>query len=186
MQASNWIALAGIISTAMMAILTLMMNTRKHRDEVRRMERLLEIEHAHIPHLEFNLGCNFYGPQQGEYVTEYLLEICNKGRVQHTLTSLKLRVRGIKKGEQLAFWSKHPDRLVFPDKILDTQVIHKNYGFFFIEPNVHQTITFTSKVSDEYQFIVVWAEFSYGIARAKATGKKHSAERVFEVRASAS
>ncbi len=66
MQAGNWIALAGIILTATMAILTLIINIRKHRDEVQRKERLLEIEHAHIPHLEFNLGCNFYGPQQAK------------------------------------------------------------------------------------------------------------------------
>jgi hypothetical protein len=163
--------------------LTIIINAKRHRDEVQRMERLLEIEHAHIPHLEFTLGCTFYGPQEGEYVTEYVMEINNKGRVQHTLTALKLRVRGIKKAEKLAFWDKHPERLKFPDEILETQVIHKNYGFFFIEPNVHQTITFTSKVSDEYKFIVVWAEFSYGTSRAKVRGKKHSAERVFEVRA---
>lgn len=183
MQAGNWIALAGIIATATMAILTLIINIGKHRDEIQRMERLLEIEHAHIPHLEFNLDCNFFGPQEGEFITEYLLEINNKGRVQHTLTSLKLRVRGIKKGEKLAFWDKEPQRLQFQDKILETQVIHKKYAFFFIEPGVHQKITFTSKVSDEYQFILVWAEFSYGLSRAKAKGKKHSAERVFEVRA---
>ncbi len=182
MEPSQWISLAGLVTTTLIAILSLSINSRNHRKEIERMERYLEIERAHKPHIEFCLDANFFGPQQGEVVAEFLIEVKNKGKIQQKITSLKLRVRGIREGDNLEFMEKYPTRLKFPEKLLQTQVIDKDFGYYFIEPDVNQVISFTTKIPENYRFVLVWAEFRYGDTRQRGEGARHSAERVFEVK----
>lgn len=200
MQPANWIALASLITTLIVAALSLIISARNHRkdidlsekrhneelkrqgEEVKRMERLMDLERTHKPHIEFNLDANFYGPEKGEYISEFLIEVRNKGKIQQKITSLNLRIRGIEKGGKLGFMEKYPLRLNFPDKLLETQVIDKHYKYYFVEPDVNQLITFTTKIPDKYRFLLVWAEFKYGDTRVKGEGGRHSAERVFEVK----
>jgi hypothetical protein len=200
MEPGNWIALAGLITTTIIAALSITVNAHNHRkemersdkrqaeelqrqeEEIQRMERFMDIERTHKPHIEFCLDANFYGPQQGEYVSEFLIDIRNKGKIQQKITSLKLRIRGIKANEKLEFMEKYPTRLKFPDKLLQAQVIDKDFAYYFVEPDVNQLITFTTKIPESYRFLVVWAEFRYGDTRQRGEGARHSAERIFEIK----
>ena len=102
MEPSQWISLAGLVTTTLIAVLSLSINARNHRKEIERMERYLEIERTHKPHIEFCLDANFYGPQQREFIAEVLIEVKNKGKIQQKITSqiqltsatLKVDIRG--------------------------------------------------------------------------------------------
>ena len=201
MEAGNWIGLAGLIATTIMAVVTLVINRINHREEMKRsderhaqelrrqseeinrMERIMELERRFKPHIEFCLAANFLGPQNGAYAAEILIEVKNKGNIQQKITSMRLRIRGIKHSDKLEFWERYPKRLRFPEELLEAPVIDQDYGYYFVEPGVDQVISFTTIVPEAFRFIVVWAEFRYGETRKRGEGARHSAERVFEVKA---
>ena len=124
---------------------------------------------------------NLIGIHDKQFVLELLLVLNNKGSVKLDFKSIKLRVRGIRDTDQLSFWEQSACRLEFPHKLLETEVIPKRYGFIFVEPNVRQIVSFTTKVDGDVRFIAVRAEFSYGRARKRSRGSKHSVERVFRL-----
>lgn len=132
-------------------------------------------ERSHARRVAFSIECNFFGPQQGQYVAEFLLRIKNQGLVIHRFKTLKLRVRGIAKNTPLQPWQQQPSRLSFPETLIDeTNVIfHGKYQYIFVEPGVEQVITFVGTVPEAMSFILARAQFEY------SDGRTHSTERVF-------
>lgn len=197
------IGLIGICVTGSIAIISLVHNIRWHKkqftteqernnrqlereDKIREEDHRREIERIHskredIPQIEFDISCNIVGEKDEQSVVEFLIILNNKGFVKLDIKSIKFRVRSIKITDELSFWEESPYRLEFPHKLFETQVIPKGYGFIFIEPNVKQNLSFTTKFDNETLFIATRAEFSYGLTRKGSRGSKHSVERIFRL-----
>ena len=138
--------------------------------------RRLRRERTHTPHIEFDISCNFFGPEQRFYLAEFILSADNRGYVVHRFKSIKLRVRGIEAGQAFEYWPNHEPRLQFPLKLIDDQevIYSEKYGHIFVEPGVNQKITFVTKIPQSCKYIDARAEFTYESHRSRS----HSIERV--------
>lgn len=152
----------------------------------------LKKERTHDPHLDFKVDCSFLGPENEDYLAEIRLVLDNKGVVRQEFKNIKLRVRGIKHGEELRFRPETIDAeknrendkeyrrdktLSFPHDIIQNEVIYKEkYNYVFVEPNVSQVLNFVTKISKEYKYILIWASFHY------SKYSPHSTESVFQVK----
>ena len=134
-------------------------------------------ERTHAPQIEFDVDCSFQGPQAGAYVVEVTLKLLNKGLTRQEIKDIRLRVRGIKRGDKLSYWPSREPRLQFPEKVfIDSNIIPERFGYIFVEPKVNQFYKYISCISEDISFIVINAEFIYN------NGDEHSAEQVFEVK----
>ena len=93
MNASDWIAMAGILATLTIALVNIFVNRRREKLQQERDDRLRKDQQAredflldeerkreterqkrertYIPRIGFNIRCNFYGPVQDSYLVEY-------------------------------------------------------------------------------------------------------------------
>jgi len=203
MEPGDLIALAGICVSGLVAIVSIILTMKRYReqlgteqerydkqlereDKIREEEHRRELERAQrhredIPQIEFDISCNPVGIHDKQFVIELLLVLNNKGNVKQDVKSINLRVRAIRDTDELSFWKESPFRLEFPHKLFETEVIPKGYGFIFVEPNVRQIVSFTTKIDGDVRIIAARAEFSYGRARKGSRGRKHSVERVFRL-----
>ena len=202
MEPTDWIALAGIVATALVAIVTLVVSQWTHRDQQARDDRIRreqqeredrqrqeqqeredeirEQERFGVPHIEFGIDCNTYGPEGDSYLAELLLTICNRGRVQQKFRNIVLRVRGIEQGAPLSYWEDNEPRLSFPGVLVDdVSVLPKGYNYFFVEPGVQQLITYVTRIPASTRFLLAHAQCEYD------QFTPHTAERVFAVGAPA-
>jgi len=201
MEPGNLIGLAGIFVSALVAIVSISLTMKRHREQMKtehdrhekqleREDTIREEEHRRelertlrhredMPQIEFDISCNLVGTHDRQFVLELLLMLNNKGHVKQDIRSIKLRVRGIRETDELSLWKRSRHRLEFPHKLFETEVIPKGYGFIFVEPNVRQIVSFTTKIDGDVRFVAARAEFSYGQARKGSRGSKHSVERVF-------
>ena len=101
----------------------------------------------------------------------------NRGLTKHKFTSIKLRIRGIKEDEELELWKANEPRLLFPHKLIDTEVIYKKkYNYVFVEPGVEQILNFNIKLPASQRLISARAEFQYD------ESKNHSIEKIFKLK----
>jgi len=199
MEPKDWIAIASISATVLIFIITLLSNwkreqrqqerddrTRKEQqnreDELRRQhqereDKLRKRERVNVPHIEIDIECNIYGPEINEYICEILLKVRNKGLVRQIFRNIRLRAKGIEKGEQLTYWKNHEPRLEFPvDLVDDVSIIPENVGGYFVERGVEVLFTYVTKIPISLNYILIHAMFEY------SENSKHTTERVFEVR----
>lgn len=191
MNPEDLVGLTGILATATVSIFSVLWNTRiqkRLRDEHFSREDIIrkdyetkederkKIERVHSPQIEFDLSARFFGPEKDEYLLEIRLNLTNSGLVQQKLWDPKLRILGIRKGVSLHFRAKDPYRMEFPEKVLPLRdILPREYNFFFVEPGVHQDISYVTKVSSSIGYVLVYSEFHYNPATP------HTAERLFEV-----
>jgi hypothetical protein len=203
MESGDLIGLAGIFVSALVAIVSISLTMKRHREQLKteqdryekqleREDKIREEDHRRelerslkhredMPQIEFDISCNLVGIHGGQFVVELLLALNNKGHVKQDIRSIKLRVRGIRETDELSLWKRSRHRVEFPHKLFETEVIPKGYGFIFVEPNVRQTVSFTTGIDGDVRFVAARAEFSYGQARKGSRGSKHSVERVFRL-----
>ncbi len=164
-------------------------NAYQRQNELKREEKeqkRAEIERRYQPHIEFTMEANFFGPQKGNYVAEFVIYADNKSLVRHQFNEIVFRVRGIRKNEDLQIWENHSPRLEFPHKIIGSDkaipnkakpdqvnLVPEGWNFIFVEPGVRQQIDFVTPLDADYAYIVARAEFRYD----KYT--PHVIERVF-------
>ncbi|MFL6208898.1 MAG: hypothetical protein ACJ74W_08615 [Pyrinomonadaceae bacterium] len=186
MEAKDWISLVSIIATVTLAIVTLLVSRRREKHQQERDDRLRKDQQARedslrekgridFPQVEFNIDCNFYGPQQDEYLVEVLLTVHNMGHVKHELKDVRLRIRGIKENQKLEYWEDHGHRLKFPEKLVPSET---EVGQFFAEPGEKHVITYVTKIPASIKYISAYARHSFG-----ADKLLHDTERVFPVKA---
>jgi hypothetical protein len=191
MNPENWVGLTGIIATATISIFSVLWNTqiqKRLRDEQFLREDIIrkdyetkeverqKIERIHSPQIEFDLSARFFGPEKEEYLLELRLNLTNSGLVQQKLWDPKLRILGIRKGVSLNFRAKDQYRLEFPEKILPLKdILPADYNYFFVEPGVHQDISYVTKVPSSVGYVLVYSEFHYNPTTP------HTTERLFEV-----
>jgi len=199
MQPENWIALAGILATTIISIMAIVINRGREKQQQERDDRLRkeqqeredklrkeqqerEVEEelrrrTYSPHIEFEIKCNFYGPEKDCFVAEFLLIARNKGFIQQKFKDIHFRVRGIESEQPLAYWQGNEPRLAFPMKIVDNaSILPKDYSFFFVEPGIEQVFTYVTKIPLSVKYILAHAEFEYD----KFT--PHTTERTFAVK----
>ena len=200
MQPENWIALAGIVATTAISIVVLLINRRREKQQQERDDRLRKDQQeredklrkeqqereteeemrrrTYSPHIEFEIECNFYGPEIDCFIAEFQIIVHNKGIIQQKFRDIRLRVRGIDSEQPISFWPGNEPRLNFPTKIVDnTSILPKDFNFFFVEPGIEQTFTFVTKIPLSVKYILAHAEFEYD----KFT--PHTTERTFIVKA---
>lgn len=134
-----------------------------------------EIERRYQPHIEFCIACNFFGPQQGWYIAEFIISATNVSLVRHQFKEIILRIRGIKQDEPPALWDGHGNRLEFKHKLIETDIVPPDWNYIFVEPGVRQEICFVTRIEEDYRYILALAEFHYD------SFTPHNIERMFEV-----
>jgi hypothetical protein len=153
---------------------------RKEDERSRERERLDkeaqkdELERKHTPHIELRLDCQFLGARNGQFLTVVSVLAANSGQVLHKFDRIILRIRGVK-NERFEYWRGYEPHAYFPHKILETNLVHENWNFIFIEPGVTQRIALTTLIPIEYTYVLAHVEFEY---------KKywpHTAEALFAV-----
>ena len=117
------------------------------------------------------------GPQGNNYVAEFTVFANNKGSIKFTFPEIRLRVLGITVDSELLPWKDHGERLNFPIKVLNEQIIPSKFKYFFVEPGVNQAITYVTTIPENIKFIVVRASFKYLFRNAI-----HTREKVFEIK----
>lgn len=136
----------------------------------------LRRERLHVPRVAFDLSCNFFGPQQGFHIAEVVATMTNHGVVKHVVSDIFLRIRGLLADEVPQRWEGHGERLVFPLRMVDDDIIYKQkYSYVFVEPGVSQPLTYITRIPVQVRYILVRVEFRY------AQTRNHSVERVFAV-----
>lgn len=180
MEPTHWIAIAGITATLLASVATHLINRYREKRRWEREDRLRherwEKERTYKPHIEFGIDCNFYGPGRGYYLTEFLLRAHNKGAILQQFPSILLRVRGIKHDQAPEYWSGREPRVEFPEKVIDeTDIIPRDYNYFFVEPGVRQTFTYVTRTPASIKYVLVQAKFTYD------EFTPHTVERVFLV-----
>lgn len=177
METKDWLTLSGILATLIISGVTLMINFRREKVEREKKEQEDQKKRIYTPHIEFGISVNFYGPETGEYIAEFLFIAFNKGNIQQKFNDIRIRVRGIDNGQGFQFWEGNEPRLNFPIKLVDQEsILPDDYNFFFVEPGIEQVFTYITKIPIETKYLLVHAEFEYD----KYT--PHSTERVFEVK----
>jgi hypothetical protein len=189
MDARDWIALASIASTLTIALVAQVLTVSRERRQQERDDRLRveeraredsirQIERYHLPQIEFDIDCNFFGPEGDAYLVEVLLTVNNKGRVKQEFRDLTLRIRGIEKDKPLRHWENHSPRLEFPKALIENvPVVPDSVEAFYAEPGERHVFTYITKIPVSVKYILAYAEFSYD---ADTT---HGTERVFVVKA---
>jgi len=177
MEAKDWIALAGILATATISVISLILSRKAHKDQLAREDLIRKQERKDVPRIEFSIECNVYGPENGDFLTEFLLIIRNRGDIQHKFNRITLRVRGIENGRPLCHWEGYEPRLSFPERVLDNvNVIPKGYNYFFVEPGVVQVLTYVTKIPSSIKYVQAFALFEYD------EYTPHTTERVFQMK----
>lgn len=177
MEIKDWITLIGILTTLIISGVTLIINFR--REKVERGKKAQEDleKRVYTPHIEFEINANFYGPEAGAYIAEFLFVARNKGNVQQKFNDIRIRVRGIDDGQGFQFWEGNEPRLNFPRRLVKQKsILPDDYSFFFVEPGIEQVFTYITKIPINTKYLLVHAEFEYD----KYT--PHTTERVFEVK----
>jgi len=195
MTPQNWIAISGIVATFGAAALGLIFSFVTQDRRIKRDDKLLkeqqkredELRKEHredVPHIELAINCQVLGRDDGHYLVEFTLMVYNRGLVRWTFYSIELRVRGIEKNQQFAYWPGRGQRLEFPVKIINKEEVIPKEGvnFLFVEPGVQQAITYVTKIPTQMLYIVAYVEFWYDKEKKKTP---HTSERVFRLTAHA-
>ena len=188
MEPKDWIALSGVAATVVIAAVSLYFSSSMQRKQQQRddalhkaqQQREDELRRRHredSPHIEFSVDCQVHGRQDDDQLVEFILTAHNRGLVDWKFKSILLRVRGIEKNRSLTYWQGNEPRLEFPVKVFDAQVIPGNLNFLFVEPEVRQTITYVTKISNRIEYVLAHTEFQYD------NYTPHTSERVFRLTA---
>jgi hypothetical protein len=200
MTPQDWISVSAVVATVAIAGLGLWFSfvtqrrqqgrdDKKQYEQQRREDQLrreqqgredqLRTEHREsVPRIELGINSQILGQDDDHYLVEFTLTAYNRGLVRWQVRDIKLRVRGIEKNRQFAYWPGRGQRVEFPVKIINKEkVIPESLNFLFVEPGIQQTITYVTKVPDHIIYMVVYGEFWYDEVTP------HTSERVFRLTA---
>jgi hypothetical protein len=198
MEPTDWIAIAGLVTTTAIAAASLVYASLTQRAQQTREDKLRAAQQAHedalrttqqaredalrerhredTPHIELRVDCQVHGPDDDAYLIELLLLLTIGDLCDNSLEascSVSAASSGI---NHFPIGQGFEPRLKFPVTLVNgAEVIPPRYNFLFVEPGVPQTITYTSKIPASMKYILVHVEFRYD----KFT--PHTAERVFQL-----
>ena len=158
---------------------------KKHRQqelEAKEKERD-ELERKYKLRIEFTINAISHGTQNGSNLVEFITTINNKSAIQHKFTAINLRVRGIKKEQNIGLWKPtirnkqiETKKINFPEKLMDENIIPPQWNYIFVEPGVKQELIYTTRIPEDISFILATVEFHYD------TTTPHTAEHMFAVK----
>jgi hypothetical protein len=130
---------------------------------------------AFHPRIQFDIECRPTGSAiAGRLIVELSFVFENKGFVEHRLYDLKYSLHTIAD----AVVSQDDGQVRFPTRLQGlTSLVPSEIGYFFVRPNVVQSITHIVAVSDGITHLRVTAGFSY----RKDARWPHTARRVFSL-----
>ena len=135
------------------------------------------------PRIELTLACKFHGIRGDTRLATFTVSAKNVGRVRHQIDLIKLRVRAIN-GEPFAYREETEEyleddrrepRVLFPQKVLETDLVPVEWNFIFIEPGVTQDLSFTKAISVDHSFLLAHVVFDYD------EYEPHTTESIFAV-----
>ena len=136
-------------------------------------------EGTHNPRVQFDIDCDFLGPQNGRYVAAFTVTAKNCGHIEQHFKEIRIRMRGIENGVDLITWNERPPLLEFPLEEFDTyNIIPSRSEYFFVRPGVEQRFSFVTSVPENWKFILARATFKY-----QKTNEIHTAEKALMVSA---
>ncbi len=163
-------------------------NDERHQQALElKKQEVDELERIHKARIEFSINRRFHGNQKKMNLVEFVVTINNKSLIRYEFQVIKLRVLGIKKDDDIEFWTatkknnetgelikKVTKRVKFPEKILEENIVPWNY--IFVEPGVKQELTYATLIAENIHYILVSVEFYYD------ANTPHTAERMFELK----
>ena len=124
--------------------------------------------------VSFDIEATFFPVEGAAGLAEFLMVINNKGLVNHKFKKIRLRVRGLARGEVIKPW-KDTQRVEFPHKLVDdADVLYTDkYGSIFVRRAIlTQKLTFVATIPADIRYVIAWAEFEYlsGLTHSAGTG----------------
>ncbi len=138
-----------------------------------------ELERLHKSRIELIIAANIFGPQEGDYLVEFIITIYNKSLIKHEFDMLNISIHGIKKNTQIEPWAKKDmDKACFPETIISKKSLipktkDSEWKFIRVEPGVKQNVTLIIKVPEEIRYLLAHTKFQYD----KYT--PHTADKMF-------
>ncbi len=113
-------------------------------------------ERLHKPHVGFTLACQFFGPQKDSYLAEIQITVENLGSTRQEFEHINVKIRGIDKDAELAYWRGEEPRALFPTRVVpkfseeETEeyridMVHRNFSYVFVEAGVKQPLTYVTR-----------------------------------------
>jgi len=152
---------------------------KKHEDE-----RVSTLQRDFVPRCEFELHCDFFGPEGDDYLVYISLRITNRGKTRRTFKSIAFRLRGIEEGAPLEYFNPElPGRLRFQKPLLRANFVDRpeNEYHFYIEPQVSQVFTYVSKIPANIRYVLAYASMVPVTDEHEEEGV-FAEERLFQVR----
>jgi len=135
-------------------------------------------ENPLYPRIEFDVKCDFLGPQIEVYLAAVTITASNKGSIEHRFRKIGIEVRGIPGDDALSARTDYPHLIRFPNEIarIDNIVPAKD-GYYFVRPGVSQTFNYAVQVPASIRFIRIKATFIY-----QSGEDEHTAQKIYEVK----
>ncbi len=130
------------------------------------------------PRIQFDVECEFWGPQDGAYLASLTIHAENKGNVEHRFETISLKVSGIEKNEQLT--GDHFDGQIveFPRAIVEIKnLVPITDEYYFVRPGINQAFNYALNIPGDIKFIKINAQFTY-----EKGGDPHYAQKIYEVK----
>jgi hypothetical protein len=187
MKQENWIALASVLATVMVAVVSLVMSARqqtrhqRREDDLRdrhqeREDALRQFHREDAPRLEFTIEGETFGKPADEQLMALMISLHNRGLIRWQLNSILLRIRGIESSRPFGYWNGHAPRVEFPVTVVDNaDIVPGNLNYLFMEPGVKQGISYVTRLPAGIEYVLVHLEFNYD------QYTPHTAERLFHV-----
>jgi hypothetical protein len=187
MTSKDWIALASVLATVMIAVVSLFMSARQQARHQRREDDLVDqhrkredelrqVRREDAPRLEFTIEGETFGEPAGEHLLILTVAIRNRGLIRWKLKSILLRIRGIETGQPFGYWKGHEPRIEFPISVVNAaEIVPSTLNYIFVEPGVEQAISYVTRLPAGVEYALVHVEFHYD------NYTPHTSERVFHV-----
>ena len=131
-------------------------------------------EGQHAPRIDFDVTCEFFGPQNDSRVAAFTIYAHNKGNIEQKFVRISLRLLGIRLNDTLDL--REDLRLNFPHSLAKAEVIPEKFGYYFVRPGVNQQISFTTIIPADIRFVLARAAFKY-----EDSNDLHTTEKVFDI-----
>lgn len=131
----------------------------------------------HFPRIYFEVSANFIGVQKGQFVTELVPTLDNKGIVPLKVKDFSFKLLGLKETDHLEKGGEEVrQQLFFPHKIEEGLFVPREWDFSFIHPGVQTEYNFVTLVPSEFTFVRMQADFVYLV-----DGETHHAAKILKV-----
>ena len=153
-------------------------------------DRIAVLQRHFVPRVQFELQCDFFGPQTGEYLVCISIRVSNKGTTRRKFKNILLRLRGIEAGSALEYRDPaKPGSLEFPKLLMKTDLVppssEDRQNYYYVEPEVSQVFTYVTKIPVNIRYVLAHAKFiPITEEQEQETENEFPEERLFPVRSS--